>query len=472
MVTRILKAKALLILLCAVPALAAAQVPSKVGYQGRLLKSDGTPESGAVQVTFTIFSDPNAGTQLFTETQSLALTDGYYSTFIGETIPIDATVFTGPERFLEVKVNGTALSPRAKLASVPYALMAGTAASVSGGNVVIDSAGIKVGGNVVVDGTTGKLAGAAAYSTPAGSGLSLSSGGAFSLMTCTANQVLQSSGNGWACGTIPPGITYSAAPNGGLTLSGNAFALDTLGRLSTNPGADCKDIKTRNPAAADGLYFINPAGAGGTPFQAYCDMSRDGGGWTLMMRVWYQSGLAGNVNGFGSPHEANNAVKVGPYKLADSVVQQVIGASNNFDVLVDQLNHNSAYSNGNHEYVIVRNYTGVYTYAAPVPESSTATVFESYRAVDNQLAWRGRLGCGEAGYGINCGAILSTPSPVGAPNPQGGLGCLINMGTSTNSGWHHLYQGLTNTDTYVYICNGAQHTSSYANLHRWWVRAH
>jgi len=44
------------------------------------------------------------------------------------------------------------------------------------------------------------------------------------------------------------------------------------------------------------------------------------------------------------------------------------------------------------------------------------------------------------------------------------------MGTATNPSWHSLYQGNTNTDTYIYICNGAQHTSSFSNVHRWFVR--
>lgn len=159
--------------------------------------------------------------------------------------------------------------------------------------------------------------------------------------------------------------------------------------------------------------------------------------------------------------------------MSDANVRLVIGADNNFDILVDQEYWNTGYSNGDHEHIIVRNYTGLYTYTAAVPESSTPTIFESYRTADNAIAWRGRLQCGDAGYGINCSTVLTIPlaaTPLGAGNPQGGLGCLISMGYSSNSGWHNLAQGHTNTDTYIYICNSAQHTSSYSNAHRWWVR--
>lgn len=264
----------------------------------------------------------------------------------------------------------------------------------------------------------------------------------------------------------PQGTTGPAGPKGDPGPTPDL----TLGRIATNAGQSCAAIKASLPSSADGIYLLDPDGAGPiTPFEAYCDMTRDGGGWTLIMRVWYQSGLAGVSAGFGTPREANFP-KLDPYKLSDATVNAVIGSDNNFDILVDQLGHQTASSNGNHEYVVVRNYTGVYTYTAAVPESSTATVFESYRAVDGAIAWRGRLQCGVGGYGINCGPVLSTPNPLGAPNPQGGLGCLLGMGTTTSSGWHALYQGETNTDTYIYICNGSQHTSSYSNVHRWFVR--
>ncbi|WP_224369336.1 fibrinogen-like YCDxxxxGGGW domain-containing protein [Hyalangium versicolor] len=278
------------------------------------------------------------------------------------------------------------------------------------------------------------------------------SGQAFSLQACPSGQVLQSNGSsGWGCAA--------------------ATATDlTIGRISTNPGTSCLDIKTRMPSAESGIYLIDTDGSSGNPpFEVYCDMTRDGGGWTLIMRVWYQSGLAGNAGGFGSPREANS-YKLEPYKLADATVKTIIGADNQFDILVDQVGHNTNYSTGNHEYMIVRNYTGVYRYTGTVAESSTPTVFESYRAIDNAIAWRGRLGCGLGGYGINCSTILSTPNPLGAPNPQGGLGCLLSMGTQTNAAWHSLFQGDNNTDTYIYICNSAQHTSSYSNVHRWFVR--
>ncbi|MBI5543447.1 MAG: hypothetical protein HY901_06130, partial [Deltaproteobacteria bacterium] len=147
---RVLVAVALLSL---VPGLALGQVPKKIGYQGRLLKADGTPEGGVVKITFSVYSAPTAGTAIWSEEQSLALTDGFYATFLGEVTTIPDTLFDGSVLYLELSTGGTAMTPRQKVGSVPYALLA---QSVKGGSV--DAANLSINGTPVID-ATGKWVG-------------------------------------------------------------------------------------------------------------------------------------------------------------------------------------------------------------------------------------------------------------------------------------------------------------------------
>ncbi len=50
-------------------------------------------------------------------------------------------------------------------------------------------------------------------------------------------------------------------------------------------GASCRAIHVANPAMTDGVYQLDPDGAGaGAPFLAYCDMTADGGGWMKILQ--------------------------------------------------------------------------------------------------------------------------------------------------------------------------------------------
>jgi hypothetical protein len=110
-----------------------AAVPNGITQQGRLLDSEGEPVTGELTFVFTIYDDPllsDEANQLWTETQSITLDDGYFSVRLGDggSNPFPEDLFDGSQRYLGVKVGSDdEMTPRQHIASTPYARVAGIA---------------------------------------------------------------------------------------------------------------------------------------------------------------------------------------------------------------------------------------------------------------------------------------------------------------------------------------------------------
>lgn len=135
--------------LIAVPVVAHSQVPGLVHQEGLLVDNDGAPLPGPVDLEFVLFTDAAAGNPLWSEVHGgTELWEGYYSVLLGST-PGNAlsgdVIARAP--WLQVNVGGQPLLPRARMVSVPFALLA---AQLQDGTDV-DANQYSVGGAVVID---------------------------------------------------------------------------------------------------------------------------------------------------------------------------------------------------------------------------------------------------------------------------------------------------------------------------------
>ena len=130
-------------------------VPGQFTHQGRLLADDGTPMTGEATITFRVINAETGGTELWKETQTVALTNGFYAAVLGADEagnPLDTTVLQQAPVWLELQLDGKpAMFPRSPVHAVPYATISTVAGSVSGGPV--NATEIAVDGTPVVDGS-------------------------------------------------------------------------------------------------------------------------------------------------------------------------------------------------------------------------------------------------------------------------------------------------------------------------------
>ena len=119
--------------------------PTKLTHQGFLTDANGLPLGNAAPVNksiiFRIFDAPAAGTRLWAAQQVVTVDKGHYSVLLGEGSAVGSesfladlsTIFTGTgasDRFLEITVDGAALSPRLQFLPAPFAMLARKAMTV------------------------------------------------------------------------------------------------------------------------------------------------------------------------------------------------------------------------------------------------------------------------------------------------------------------------------------------------------
>jgi hypothetical protein len=226
-------------LVLAVGAGDAGAVPASFSLTGRLAK-DGAPVDGAITLGLELYDVAQDGSPLWSESHATVADRGVIAVAMGGDVPLDPGDFGGGDLWLGVTVDGTALSPRLAIRSVPYALRAGvcdSADSLGGlGPEDFAAAGHDHAGTYLPVGATLACGG-----TDKVTGVDAATGD----VSCAADQ----------------DTTYSAAAGGGLSVASNAFSVASGG------------VTRAMIAGTEVALYSLPAGCGvvGTPtFQSTC----------------------------------------------------------------------------------------------------------------------------------------------------------------------------------------------------------
>jgi len=104
-------------------------------YQGRLLDpATGNPRSdGTYPMVFSLYTVASAGSPLWTETKDVSVSDGIFSTLLGDTNVLNPAIFNGQELWLGITVGADPqMTPRQPLVYVPHAFYALNSDTVDG----------------------------------------------------------------------------------------------------------------------------------------------------------------------------------------------------------------------------------------------------------------------------------------------------------------------------------------------------
>lgn len=118
-------------------ALAVADVPTVINYQGRLTDKSGDPVvDGDYEMRFSIYNAAVDGELLWSEAQELKVIDGLFAVALGSREPIVDSVFEYPVCYLSIMVMGDEeILPRTMLVTVPWAFRVSTVDGASGGTI-------------------------------------------------------------------------------------------------------------------------------------------------------------------------------------------------------------------------------------------------------------------------------------------------------------------------------------------------
>ena len=351
----------LAVIACLTSSLALAQtVPGSISFNARLTDTSGAPITGSHTLAFGLYTTGSGGAAVWTETISGAgfSTEGITFAELGASTPLTTAAIDGSKLYLEISVDGTTMSPRLAVVSVPYAIRASIAATSLTVGSLVESAiqrrvtgtctpgqavrSIDAAGGVQCENVAGGGGDITAVSTAVGSGLTGGSAAgdvALSLSTCPVGEYLRSTGTGWACGrdgvSVGGGLALTATNYGLIACTGGevlkhtgtawACAVDNAGNFTAGAGL----------ALSGSAFSVNFAGSGSATTVARSDHTHastamfaqfEGNAQTFAANAWTGIIWSGAPNAQGITRNGANITftQAGTYRV--TVMSRVLGA--------------------------------------------------------------------------------------------------------------------------------------------------
>lgn len=290
-------------------------VPGRIPVQGSMLDGGGSPLSGSHTVRFSVSAD---GAPLWQDDVVVDFHAGMFSVLLGEAGDLDITAWNERALTLTARVDGGVTSAPVEIGWAPRAGYAADAGRLGGQP---PSAFARVGDEQPWSAIDAAIQGQVAAGTglSAASGLSVDPTWLRAQTAYDAGDGLELSARVFAVDTIAveadieadltaafdtryqqTGSVCNSARAGAVRFSGGSFqgcdgtnwialgtgstpAVSGDGSTAATAGASCQALLDAGINRGNGAYWIDPDGGATTnAFQAYCDMSMQGGGWTLV----------------------------------------------------------------------------------------------------------------------------------------------------------------------------------------------
>lgn len=205
------------------------------------------------------------------------------------TLNLTGTALTTPNASIPITVGGSSCTVTIPVVVTDVATLDCAGATTNAPTFV--SGSLIPGGNTVTLPYTvgsGIFSGSFGSTTPTGititaTSTTLNAGGGNIVFTVSGNVPVGHEGNI----TIPVTVGSQSCNITILRAAGNGLSAAT-------PCSSCKIIKDFYPSSGDGTYFMRTSD--GTQFSASCDMTTDGGGWTLILNYLHQGGTNPALN--------------------------------------------------------------------------------------------------------------------------------------------------------------------------------